>query len=679
LREKRNRTPPHEVYKIMLNTKSNYLVILIATYNRIELLKRSIQSIVFGTRCSFEILVIDGGSTDGTIEFLKSCPDVTPVFQGKLLGQAQACNQVWREINCKYTCWLSDDTELVPGGLDRAVAILDENPGIGMVGLKMIDTVGRGVHKGYGGAVSDFGIITCNHGVLPLRLLREAGYFNEDYHTYGIDPDLTASILCTGKTVVLTKKVNVLHHRVGGSIEKRKTAIEQSRQIYLQKFKFLRNSSYFSSGLHAKLRMWFWGLVLSHLAPGQTRFGLNRRDRVNLMTSRFIHVLDPLLNLHRPYYLSQRIPRKLLLTAVNPYKDLVYSKNPILCLRENLCFPMHCVPANMNFLPSVKKLITKKITKHFSLFLPPRYPPLALLDQSFKGRKFPDIILFGDSVMERIAKEDSDPRNLGEMLTANLHAEGLSGLLISYSAYHLLVYKGFVLAMQRKACFPKLVVISVNMRSFSPQWDLQPYWQFDDEIRILQKYYESNGRVDRLRIKKPEDIPAREIQAFNDTAVHYPLSKLQTIGQFVDVIESKPHIESEIAKRKQEIFIFHYTHPLSANHRKVRALDEILKLLSLNQVMTLVYLTPINYMAAKRFVGEEFTLPLQRNIQVIKNVVAANAWPGLKLIDWSRLFDSAYFFDEDLATEHLNEHGRQSLSHRIVTETLALLSTETRK
>jgi len=43
---------------------------------------------------------------------------------------------VWRHVETPYSCWLSDDTDLVPGSIDTAIEILDADPTIGMVGLK---------------------------------------------------------------------------------------------------------------------------------------------------------------------------------------------------------------------------------------------------------------------------------------------------------------------------------------------------------------------------------------------------------------------------------------------------------------------------------------------------------------------------------------------------------------
>ncbi len=310
----------------MLNTKSSYLVILVATYNRLDSLKRAIDSIVFGTQCSHEIIVIDGGSTDGTIEYLRLNSSITPVFQGRLLGQARACNQVWRQIESKYTCWLSDDTELVPGSLDLAVDILDKDSRIGMVSLKMVDTDGRGTFSHYGGAVSEYGILNCNHGVLSTSLLRSVGYFNEDYRTYLIDPDLTASILSAGKGVVFTKQIGVHHHRADLGDEqqrKRQDELFNNSLIYRKKFKYLDASSYLSFGWRQKIRKIILNLLLFRSSWKATRIGLDERDRTNLLKGRFIRPTDPLENLFHPYYLVQMIPRKLLLSPSNPYRELV--------------------------------------------------------------------------------------------------------------------------------------------------------------------------------------------------------------------------------------------------------------------------------------------------------------------------------------------------------------------
>ena len=316
----------------MLNVRSDYLVILVATYNRLNLLKRTLRSIASSTRCSQETIVIDGGSTDGTIEYLRSHPAVTSVFQGTLLGTARCYNKVWRQIESRYTCWLSDDTEVVPGSLDLAVDILQASRDIGMVGLKMKDVVGPWKSAPYMGALSEYGILNCNHGVLPTDLLRSVGYFNEGYRSYTIDPDLTASILCSGRKVVMTKRVSVLHHREWAEHEGTDKIMREMRgidnaRIYRRKFEYLAQPRTLSLARRLKNRIFTY---LERILPLKTgsdslRFGLNRRDFRNVTCGRFIRLSDPLKNRKNPYHLVQSIPTKFLAREANPYCHLFSS------------------------------------------------------------------------------------------------------------------------------------------------------------------------------------------------------------------------------------------------------------------------------------------------------------------------------------------------------------------
>jgi GT2 family glycosyltransferase len=314
----------------MLNTKSDYLTILVATYNRLSLLQKTLDSISNGARCSHEIIVIDGGSTDGTIEYLKSHSGITSVFQGELLGTSRCYNRVWREIESKYTCWLSDDTEVVTGSLDIAVHILEKHPEFGMVGLKMKDVVGPARDIPYSGGLSVYGILNCNHGVLSTALLRSVGYFNENYRSYFIDPDLTASVLCTGKCIVMTKRINIYHYRAytetGETVEeqmKREMGGIDNEKIYQEKFRFLEASLTPGVWIKKQVGRCLGKILFLQSRPDSIRFRLNHCDRINITHGRFIRLTDPLENIRHPYHLVQKIPAKLLISEANPYRHLV--------------------------------------------------------------------------------------------------------------------------------------------------------------------------------------------------------------------------------------------------------------------------------------------------------------------------------------------------------------------
>ena len=55
----------------------------------------------------------------------------------------------------------------------------------------------------------------------------------------------------------------------------------------------------------------------------ETIAGVNIRDWKNLTKGRYISIFDLFYNRNNPYYLEQYIPKKILLSNKNPYKNLV--------------------------------------------------------------------------------------------------------------------------------------------------------------------------------------------------------------------------------------------------------------------------------------------------------------------------------------------------------------------
>jgi GT2 family glycosyltransferase len=319
------------------------LSVVIGTYNRIEILRQCLDSLINNINVSNEIIVIDAGSTDGTLDYLKHLSDIRLVCDEGLLGQAKSLNRVFRSLKSKYVCWLSDDNIVIHGMLDTAVKIMERDPKIGLVGLKVRDVSGSHASSPYLGGIWQSGILTCNQGTLRTSLVQKLGGFDEEFRDYGIDGDLTTRVLLEGYKVVFTKKVAIHHLRDHESdswtdSSGRKHKMERAQELYRQKYEELIESDFdgryskeeqdqssFLKQIHhfyalarkesISLRSWFdmvradWKILFVTLGMC---LGLAEKDWRVLLVARFVSKWDFLTNLNKPYYLVQYIPGTLL-------------------------------------------------------------------------------------------------------------------------------------------------------------------------------------------------------------------------------------------------------------------------------------------------------------------------------------------------------------------------------
>lgn len=293
------------------------LAILVGTRNRLGLLKQCLEALIGKIAVEHEIIVVDAGSTDGSVDYVRQLPDIRLVCDGEPIGQARSLNRVFRTLASKYACWISDDNVVQPGAMDLAVNILEQHSDIGMVALKVKDVMGPAQNLDYIGALWPTGILTCNQGLIRTRLLRDTGYFDEAFRDYGIDVDLTAKVLLADQKVTHTKIVAIHHYRdhqnAPGAIEndQRKARFAAAVDLYRRKYAVLLPHS-LRHRLERILRQaaWFAVQVIRKLSGSRTVMGYTMLDWQNVFHSRYISAFDVWHNRNNPFYLVQHIPSR---------------------------------------------------------------------------------------------------------------------------------------------------------------------------------------------------------------------------------------------------------------------------------------------------------------------------------------------------------------------------------
>jgi GT2 family glycosyltransferase len=109
--------------------------IVIATYNKLEFTQQCIQSIRSYTKPgSYEIVIVDNQSTDGTVEWLQQQADIKAIYNKQNYGFPKACNQGIEVSKGDSILLLNNDTIVTENWLTNLVTCLHSSPEIGAVG-----------------------------------------------------------------------------------------------------------------------------------------------------------------------------------------------------------------------------------------------------------------------------------------------------------------------------------------------------------------------------------------------------------------------------------------------------------------------------------------------------------------------------------------------------------------
>jgi hypothetical protein len=92
---------------------------------------------------SYEVIIVDNGSTDGTPARIKECfPEVRLIENGYNAGFTRATNQGIEHSAGRFILWLNTDTILRPGSLDHLYHFMERTPEAGIVGPKVLNPDG---------------------------------------------------------------------------------------------------------------------------------------------------------------------------------------------------------------------------------------------------------------------------------------------------------------------------------------------------------------------------------------------------------------------------------------------------------------------------------------------------------------------------------------------------------
>ncbi|MCK6427141.1 MAG: glycosyltransferase family 2 protein [Burkholderiaceae bacterium] len=114
----------------MSNPSAPVVSIILPTYNRGDVLPRSVGSVLAQTFADWELIVVDDGSTDASVAWLESLDEPRiRVLQQANAGVYHARNAGLQQARGRYVTFLDSDDEWLPHYLALTTAFLDAHPG----------------------------------------------------------------------------------------------------------------------------------------------------------------------------------------------------------------------------------------------------------------------------------------------------------------------------------------------------------------------------------------------------------------------------------------------------------------------------------------------------------------------------------------------------------------------
>ena len=115
---------------VVTKKDNNYpkISIVMPSYNQVQFIEKSILSILNQDYSNTELIIIDGGSDDGTLDIIKKYEDkVTLWISEKDQGQSDALNKGFKHCTGEIYGWLNSDDIYLPNAFKNAVSPSSNN------------------------------------------------------------------------------------------------------------------------------------------------------------------------------------------------------------------------------------------------------------------------------------------------------------------------------------------------------------------------------------------------------------------------------------------------------------------------------------------------------------------------------------------------------------------------
>jgi GT2 family glycosyltransferase len=270
------------------------LAVIIVAYNSALYIAACLASLMahIGSLSS-DVVVVDAESRDGTADIVAGFPGVR-LIRCQNRGFAYANNRGLMTCDARYVLFINPDTEILRGDLSDLVSRMDQQPEVGLAGVRQVDADGRldMTIRGFPNALRALGDalsaerlpgrpswlgerevrlpaydreVDCDWTSGSFMLVRReaiesAGFMDERFFMYSEETDFCRRIRSAGWAVRHLPQMTILHYGAKAGVDPRIESLSaHSRMLYARKhFSRAHRAAYFAAvGLRHSLRYVF--------------------------------------------------------------------------------------------------------------------------------------------------------------------------------------------------------------------------------------------------------------------------------------------------------------------------------------------------------------------------------------------------------------------------------------
>jgi GT2 family glycosyltransferase len=257
--------------------------VVVVSRNRVAELRRCLQSIEASQgRDTWQLIVVDNGSTDGAAQLDEEFTNVQWIRLPKNFGLTKAWNLGWRAADAEYVLFLHDDTRVEPDAIAVLAAALDAHADAAAVSPVLLNDKGDPAPQlGVLPPTADWRVAPPASEPVPVDFPRGAAVMarvffikairqiDARYGQFGCDADLAAEIRRAGRKILLVPSARVHHQGRAEYSSLERADFRLGRAVFLGKYQG------FGAGIQARLSAVFGPLFsfrlgeLRHTLSGQ--------------------------------------------------------------------------------------------------------------------------------------------------------------------------------------------------------------------------------------------------------------------------------------------------------------------------------------------------------------------------------------------------------------------------